>query len=255
MAAPRARRSTAIHEAAHAVAHHFLPLAGRTTRVTIDPDDLAEHNAAKVQHPINEAAGLHSPSRVIRPIVGRSVDREQLRHVLLCLLAGRAAGWVFAGESSREAKRDRQAEEDLKHADGGDDYSRALNLLFDADPFDSRAAAKSVPDHERATLPEQELHRRYVQPAVNAHTEKILAEFEALWREALELAAAKWPHIQAVADALWRKRPRRLSGDEVTEIIEGVEDRLRRLPPSLAKQLESLRKEDSHSEEVRDGTR
>jgi hypothetical protein len=82
------------------------------------------------------------------------------------------------------------------------------------------------------------LSDRYFRPAFDAHTARILADFEALWREALEFVAAKWPHIQAVADALWRKK--RLSGEEVTEIIELIEDRSRRIPPSLAESLEIL---------------
>jgi hypothetical protein len=41
----------------------------------------------------------------------------------------------------------------------------------------------------------------------------------------------KWPQIQAVADALWKRRA--LSGEEATEIIEQVEDRIRCLPPSV----------------------
>jgi hypothetical protein len=147
--AHRASRKTCIHESSHGVAHFFHPLAGKTTSVTIDRDDLAEYNLAK-KHPVNEAAGLHSSGRTLRPIVNRSVDREQVHHELISLLAGRAAGWIYAGESRAETKRDPRVEEEiLKHSDGSDDYSRAFNLLFDADPFDSRAAMKRIPEHER----------------------------------------------------------------------------------------------------------
>jgi ATP-dependent Zn protease len=43
----------------------------------------------------------------------------------------------------------------------------------------------------------------------------------------------------AVADALWKKRT--LSGEEVTEIIERTEDRIRSYPPSVWEVLKDLR--------------
>jgi hypothetical protein len=48
---------------------------------------------------------------------------------------------------------------------------------------------------------------------------------------------AKWPHIQAVVDALWRKCV--LTGDEAKEIIERVETRTQELPPNLAEALKT----------------
>jgi hypothetical protein len=44
-----------------------------------------------------------------------------------------------------------------------------------------------------------------------------------------------------VADALWKKR--RLSGDEVEEIIERVETRTRELPPRLAEEIQTALRE------------
>jgi hypothetical protein len=235
---PRRSRRTAYHEGGHAVAQHFFPLAGKTTRLTMHPDDLADYNAPKA-HDINNAAGLHSSGPTLSAIVGRSVDREQVHHKMIALLAGRAAAWIYAGEPAGRAKRDPKAEEEFRrHLDGTDDYSRALNLLFDADPFDGQAVLNQVPDAARGRASVKALSDRYFRPAFDAHTAKVLADFEALWREALQFVVEKWAHIQAVADALWRKK--RLTGEEVTEIIERTEDRIRRIPPSLAKQLEIL---------------
>lgn len=243
--ARRARRRTAYHEGGHAVAHYFFPLSGKTTRLTIHPDDLGDYNATR--RPVNEAGGLHHSGRTLSPIVGRSVDHEQVHHALIALLAGHAAGWIYAGEP-RQAKRDPQAEaEFVRHADGSDDYSRAVNLLFDADPFDRQAVIKQVPDAARGRASVKAISDRYFRPAFDAHTAKVLGDLEARWREALEFVVEKWPHIQAVADALWRKR--RLSGEEVTEIIERTEDRIRRIPPSLAEQLNLLCGERAHGEE------
>jgi len=240
--AHRASRKTCVHESGHAIAHYFFPLSGKTTAVTIDRDELAEYNLSK-KHPVNEAAGLHSSGRTLRPIVGRSIDHEQIHHELIALLAGKAAGWVFAGERRAKAKRDPRAEEEMvRHSDGSDDYSRALNLLFDADPFDRQAVLKQIPDRDRGRSSPEALKDHYFRPAFDAHTAKVLSRFGALWREALAFAVEKWPHIQAVADALWRKR--KLKGEEVTEIIERIEDRIRNIPPSVRELLEGRRSDD-----------
>jgi len=244
--APRRCRKVAYHEAGHAVAHHFLRLSGVTTRVTIHPDDLGDYNATR--HPVNEARGLHSSGRRLAPIVGHSVDREQLHHELIALLAGHAAGWVFAGESLQEAKSDPKADEELqRHSDGSDDYSRAVTLLLDADPFDVQAALKSIPDHAKSRVPAEVLMDRYFRPASAEHTYRVLADLEARWREALQFVVEKWPHVHAVADALWSKSV--LSGEEVTEIIERVEDRVRQIPPGLESVLKQLCGERAHGEE------
>jgi hypothetical protein len=132
----------------------------------------------------------------------------------------------------------------LKHSDGSDDYSRVLNLLFDADPFDSMDAIKRIPEHERGRASAEALADRYLRPAYAAHEAQVLAKFETLWREAVAFVVEKWPHIQAVSDALWRKRPRTLSGEEATEIIERIEERIRSYPPSVQDALKRLRSVD-----------
>jgi hypothetical protein len=239
--AHRASRRTSVHEGGHAVAHHFFPLSGKTTSVTIDREELADYNAPK--HPVNEAAGLHFSGRTLSPIVGRSVDREQIHHELIALLAGYVAGWIYAGERRGKAKRDLRAEEEVaRHSDGSDDFSRVVNLLFDADPFDRQAVLKRIPDHARGRDSAEALTDRYFRPAFDAHKAQIVAKLEALWCEAVAFVVEKWPHIQAVADALWQKRT--LSGEEVVELIERIEDRIRSIPPSLREILKSLRSGD-----------
>jgi hypothetical protein len=239
--ARRARRSTSYHEGGHAVAAYFFPLAGKTRGVTMHPDDLADHNA-QISHPINHASGFYSRGRTLPAIVGLSVDREQIHHELILLLAGPAAEWVFRGESPRLVQPDPRKEEEFrKHSDGGDDESRVLNRLFAADEFDLQSVLRSIPEHERRRSSKEELMRRYVDPAAKARDGKILVEFESLWREALAFVVEKWPHVQALADMLWTKR--RLSGDEVNEIIERAEMRTHELPPHLAEEIQMVLRE------------
>ena len=78
---------------------------------------------------------------------------------------------------------------------------------------------------------------RYLRPAYGAYDARIFAAFETRWREALAFVVEKWPHVQSVADALWRKRV--LTGNEVTEIIERVKTRTQTLPPYLAEELKA----------------
>ena len=56
------------------------------------------------------------------------------------------------------------------------------------------------------------------------------SNWDGIW--ALAFVVSHWPAVQAVADALWRKRT--LSGDEVREIIARIEARTNELPPYLA---------------------
>jgi len=232
--AKRIQRGTSYHEAGHAVASHYCRLAGATSRVTLDADDLADFNAGT--HPANEALGVHFSGRTFSPIVGRSVDRDQLCDELTVLLAGHAAGWVYAGDLGRRPRRTRkQVAEIHRHADLQDDHSRALGLLYDADPFDMQAVLNGIPADARGRISADALLGTYGTPALAAHSARIVAEFEARWRNALAFVVQKWPHIQAVADALWKKRS--LTGDEVEEIIARIEARTKELPPHLADEL------------------
>jgi ATP-dependent Zn protease len=232
------KRSTAYHEAAHAVAAYFHPLAGKTQRICISGDDLTEYNLLK--HPTNEAAGIHRRGRILPAIVGRSVDREQVHDMCILLLSGYAAGWVYAGEdrsSSKFNKRDQ--EEALKNADGSDDFVRCWGLLEDSDPFDIPDALRGVREKSvTKSATADELFERG-RKAIDDHHARILDLLEVLWREAAAFVVAKWPHIQAVADAVFRKKT--LEGSEVVELIERVEKRLQSYPPHVQELLDQLR--------------
>ena len=174
----RVSRKFAYHEAAHAVAAHYCRLAGATTHVTLDADELADYNAGS--HPANEAQGVHFRGRTLSPIVGRSVDRHQLSDELTVLLAGPAAGWLYAGEFGRRPRRTRkQVAEFRRHADLQDDHSRALDLLYDADPFDMHGVLKAIPDDARGRMSADALLETYGAPALESHSARIVAEFEA----------------------------------------------------------------------------
>ena len=225
----RSQRDTAFHESAHAVAHVFYPLAGGVMRLTIRGAELDAYNAKL--HRVNRARGLCTPKRTLPPVRnGIVVDPEALRHELLCLLAGEAADFVRDGHGPHRvsARAQARARRDLAHADEGDDLSRALNLLSAAHPFDERAAFESIPEAERRS---PAAWQPRVRLAAQAHQAEIDAQLEALRRAALAFVASRWPHVSAVADALLRQGT--LEGDEVTEIIEGVEARLREGPPPL----------------------
>lgn len=232
----RASRRTAYHESGHAVAHFFLPLAGKVERVTMHPDDLSAYNAGR--HEVSHAAGFMTPSRTLPPVVGRSVDRAQLHDELIALLAGRAAEWVFAGRAPGPPPTAKKRDEILRHMDGSDDISRAFRLLGRADPLDGREFLRSIPDAARGHSREM-LFERYGRPYVESYEAVILGALEARWREALEFVLSKWPHVEAVADALWKSRA--LTGDEVEEIIETVETRIQDGPAELRRLLEGDR--------------
>jgi ATP-dependent Zn protease len=217
------KRSTAYHEAAHAVAAYFHPLSGKTQRICISGDDLTEHNLPK--YPTNEAA------------VGRSVHREKVHDLCILLLSGYAAGWVYSGEDRSSSKCSGSARAyALKHADGSDDFTRCWKLL---DQFDANAVlgdAEADTSTGAATVGEvQDRARR----AVRAHTAQTLDRFEMLWQEASAFVVEKWTHIQAVADAAFRKKT--IEGSEISEIIERIEERLQSYPPQILAILDRQR--------------
>jgi hypothetical protein len=69
----------------------------------------------------------------------------------------------------------------------------------------------------------------------------VLRAFEGRWREALAFVSAHWPAVQAVGDALWKRRS--LTGDEVGEILEQVEARTREIPSGLTEGFETVLRE------------
>lgn len=212
------------------MAHYFLELSGRVEYVTIAADDLEAHNATR--HRVNHATGFMTPSRVLPPVVGRSVDQEHLRQEILALLAGPAAGWIFQGEGSRPIKPSPEERDEFElHSDGRDDFSRVYRLLQSADPLNPRAVAQTIRRDAAEALDQQLLIERYGMPAFDAHIQKLRAEFKSCWQDALEFVIARWCHVQAVADALWRKRT--LAGGEVETIIEVMENRIRTGPSEV----------------------
>jgi hypothetical protein len=201
----------------------------------VGKDRLAKFNAGK--HPVNEAWGLHVGGKTLSPIVGRSVDHEQVHHENIALLSGSAADWIRAGERCFTLKRDPLSiAEDAKHADGSDDISRCWCLLSDADPLDTRDVARLMPSNVRE---DAAAAGEYSRRAVESYVDQCRERFEALWQESLAFVAAKWPHVQNVGDAAARKLT--LEADEITERIECIEERLQSYPSYLAQFLAQSR--------------
>jgi ATP-dependent Zn protease len=228
MKATRTRRSTAYHEAAHGVAHHFFPLSGRTVSITTAPDKLSEYNKGK--RAVNKAIGVHFNSATISSIIGRSIDREQVHHEIMTLLAGYAATWLYAGDTGIQRNPTKaQREEARRHASGRDDYTRAFQLLCAAGQFDPRDVTRRIPDDDRQRLSPKELMEKHGQPAIDAEMRRACDAMDRYRREALDFVASKWPHIQALGDALFKKKTLRAA--EVAAIIEAVEKRIEEGPP------------------------
>jgi hypothetical protein len=241
MAITLSNRAIAYHEAAHAVAYHFYPLAGKTRRIVVGKDRLAKFNAGK--HPVNQAWGLHTRGKTLPAIVGRSVDREQIHHEGVSWLSGYTADWLRAGSGRGSPLRvDPLADpKQQKHADGSDDVSRCWCLLSNADPLDTCAVARRIRDthdlggeHENLAAAEEDGRR-----AVESYTAQRLEQFDALWCETREFVSEKWAHIQAVAEAVLRKGV--LEADEITERIERIEERLQSYPPQILAILDRQR--------------
>jgi len=224
----RSYRKTAYHEAGHAVGHFFHHLSGRPRGIVIGGEQLSEYNAGK--HEVNQVRGFHSVSKTFPAIVNRSVDREQLRQEIMTLLAGPAAGYLYAGSAKKRLKPSKaQLEEKRRHGHGRDDYTRVFTLLCDADPFDPRAVIRGIPEEERERLSPKEAMEQYVEPALRADRDRVLDEVGRYEREAFDFVASKWPHIQTLADAAFKQKV--LAAEEVIAIIERVEQRLHDGPP------------------------
>ena len=194
-------RGTARHEAAHAVATFFRPEGGKTVRASIDE---------KETEPDEE--GFHLRGRSLEPIspIGGWVDWEALRAMVVAHLAGIEADLHGVPEAARGAAS----------TGGESDYGKAHKLISDAlqSEIDAEARAKVA---EGVALDAREDVARQLVDAQSARIHSLLFE---LWGEARELVDTKWEHIEAVADALLEHKT--LSGDEVHELIEGVETRL-----------------------------
>jgi cell division protease FtsH len=188
------RRLAAYHEAGHAVACFFCPKAGRTLRVSIRRSDLEAGDA-----------GLHT----CRPAASAE-DLEQVRASAVVTLAGAEVDRRLMGDTLTS---------------GEADYRAVHDLLFDAilDPEIAEAVASVTPEDARARGLEQIAAEKSA--VIEAHRRRL---FEALSREARELVAAKWRHVEAVAEALLEREA--LTGAEVDRIITRVERDARRAP-------------------------
>jgi len=170
-------RDAAYHEAGHAVATYFRPLAGKTSRVSLREQDIPE-----------DALGLHSRGRIIEPVVGYSVDREQVRAYCVVLLAGSEAEMRFRGDDI---------------SGGGGDYESAYALInraiFDAE---REASILAISVDERAARSSEELYATYGVPVVD----RLIAMLEELRAEAGQLIEEKCTCVEAVAKALYRHK-------------------------------------------------
>jgi ATP-dependent Zn protease len=201
---PSRRRTFAYHEAAHAVARHFLNLAGRNRGITLARQDLDAHNQDRDEQ--LHAQGLCYVARSISPIGSGRVDEGHLRQEALALLAGGEAEAIYAGSNG-----------------GGGDLLRVIELLRTAQDvqspiqdraFEALGGRPPYPDEVAALA--QEL--------CDTIQRELDANLEALRSEARVFVVEKWPYIQAVADRLWLRSV--LSRDEIEEIISTVEERI-----------------------------
>jgi len=216
---PSEKRKTALHEGAHAVACFFRRESGKTVRVTMDPNETEPDDL-----------GFHRRGRNIGPIspVGGLVDWPALRAECVVLLAGVEADLYGVPEAERRTAS----------SGGGGDLERAFELISYAlrgekeSDMKAEAAAGVAPDAAK------DVTRRLA----DAHIARISPLLLELWGEARALVDARWEHIEAVAAALLKRKT--LYGDEVREIIEGVEERIRSYPPSVQDSLERLRSGD-----------
>ncbi len=188
----RAREATprlaAYHEAGHAVAACFRPRAGRTTRVTIRPADLAEGDAGVHWSTLEPGAAADEEcarASAVVSLAGPEVDRRLIGAELTC----GSADYEAVRELLFRAFFDREIEEAAASVARDDLGSDVLEALADS------AAARIEEDYKR-----------------------LLDELRA---EAAALVAEKWPQIEAVAEALLRQGS--LDGEEVVRIVATAE--------------------------------
>ena len=188
------QRDAAWHEGGHAVAMHFLRIAGVSRGVTIRKEDVD-----------GDYAGLAYHGRTIPSVRGRSVDREAVRAECIMLLAGGEAEMRLRGDDWTGGTSDIEKVDDL--------LNRAV---FDAE---HEAAIGAIPAEQLASRSPTDLAAEYGQPVID----RWRALVNELRAEARALIEEKWACVEAVARELYRKKA--LDGDRVTEIIEGVEER------------------------------
>lgn len=151
---PNDRRSTAYHEAAHAVASFYLDVPGSLVSVTIDPQD----NGVDLTH----CQGSFDPKD--------AASRPLVQDLMIQRMAGRQAEERATGRSCRDG--------------AADDYLRAKMEAVDAGIYVEGGAASAF------WREQEELARRFV----DKHWHEIVAVAEALikhsrlWREDVQRA-------------------------------------------------------------------
>jgi cell division protease FtsH len=186
------RRLAAYHEAGHAVASFFLPGAGPTTRVTIRKQDLGEDDAGahlSESAPASSSAADSSPdvvrARAIVGLAGIEVDRRLTGNTLTC---------------------------------GSDDDEQVRKLIREA--FLDREIQDALAHAQLDGAGPQELDE-IVARAVEVVEDDLKRLLDDLRAKARALIETRWPHVEAVAEALLEREV--LSGDEARRIIESVD--------------------------------
>jgi ATP-dependent Zn protease len=196
----RRKLKTALHEAAHAVACFFRRESGKTALVTMDPNETEPDDL-----------GFHRRGRTVGPITRGCVDWPALRARCVVLLAGIEADLHGVPEAERTTWL----------TGSGSDLEKAFDLVADAlrgelqSDMKAEAAAGVSPDAV------EDVTRRLG----DAHLARVGPLMLELWGEARALIDEKWEHVEAVAAVLLERET--LYGDDVREIIEGVEERLK----------------------------
>ena len=177
--------SIAHHEAAHAVAHAVLRIAGDVTGVSIDPEEV----------PDQDALGVSWHREPLSPVCGNAIDHAAIRARVVCLLAGPLAEERWTGREKSGC---------------GDDVERAFELLASAylDTAETLGHA-ALRESDPETAGREEGGRAI--KGVRGRFVECMGEAEALVGE-------RWEVIGAVARRLARRK--RLSGDEVRTIVE-----------------------------------
>ncbi len=190
------RRLAAYHEAGHAVASFYCPLAGATTRVSVRDSDLARGDA-----------GVHYSEW--RPLVPSATepDLQTARALAVVALAGSEVDRHLTGNA---------------FTSGSGDYQAVRELLFRAvlDPEIAALVASVQPEEAEARGLEAIADQATAE--IEDHLKRLVDE---LRDEAHELVEAKWHHVEAVAEALLERGA--LDGGEVHQIIESVDRRER----------------------------
>jgi ATP-dependent Zn protease len=185
-AADKALLRTCYHEAAHAVAHYFLPLSGETLSLTCESDD-------------KNIAGLHVPAS------HHEDAREALLEKALCLFAGSAGEALFERDGM---------------SGGGNDYKSAVEILqrvcMAGEPKATLVQLSEKEGGEAERDPERVIEA--VATKLAKRLRRLIRKYEV---KASELISGKRAHVEALADDLYRAGT--LDGERVRETIERVE--------------------------------